>query len=142
MGRDDGAPDADQRVSALVPAACHRREADLPGPLLAQIKAACKAGGDAAVLAAWEAAWAQLRAPHAQVLAGNGGGRRGACALRLLVVGFDRTHTLPPAVSPAGTAALCAALSAQRRLPACTAGAAPAGAVAAVAAGGWRASLL
>lgn len=61
--------DADEqhRIAVLVERICSKRNPALDGGLLAQIKALCKQGGDPRVIAAWQALWGQLRAPHSQV---------------------------------------------------------------------------
>jgi len=59
---------AQERLAALIQKACGRKEADLDSSLLTHIKALCKQSDDN-VLFAWEALWAQLRAPHSQVTA-------------------------------------------------------------------------
>ncbi|EFN59274.1 hypothetical protein CHLNCDRAFT_49788 [Chlorella variabilis] len=60
--------DADEqhRIAVLVERICSKRNPALDGGLLAQIKALCKQGGDPRVIAAWQALWGQLRAPHSQ----------------------------------------------------------------------------
>ena len=76
--------DADEqhRIAVLVERICSKRNPALDGGLLAQIKALCKQGGDPRVIAAWQALWGQLRAPHSQVrLLAAGGWLRATAGL-------------------------------------------------------------
>lgn len=60
--------DVQHRLEALVARACAKQQtgASLDPSLLSDLKALCRQSDDN-VQMAWEAAWGQLRAPHAQV---------------------------------------------------------------------------
>ncbi|KAL4437191.1 hypothetical protein ABPG75_004330 [Micractinium tetrahymenae] len=71
------------RLATLIDRACARNQPDLDASALQTIKGLCRQSDDL-VLAAWEALWAQLRAPHAQTR---------LLALQLCAQLFQRSRT-------------------------------------------------